>query len=284
MDDVSLEPLDHRSAAAIAELDALLRHAYHRASFGERIARLVAVDEHAWLLARDRDGALLAAGAAVAYRRGGIGWIGLVATHERAARRGLATRLTRVLVDRLERAGCTAVLDASPMGAPVYERLGFRDVGSTHVLGTRGLAPRRDDRVRLATGADREAIAALDLLAFGADRGALLVQLLALSGRVLVHERDGVIDGLAIAQTSTLGPVIAAPGAAVALVAHACTLAFEAPPSLAVPPSSAHLDALLRAGCTIDRSLRQMLLPRAGVSALGGARHLLVAQASLAEG
>jgi predicted N-acetyltransferase YhbS len=284
MNDVSLEPLACCSADALTERDALLGHAYRRASFAERIVRLVAIDEDAWLLARDREGVLVAAAAAVAYPRGGIGWIGFVATHERASRRGLATRLTRVLVDRLERAGCTAVLDASPTGAPVYERLGFLDVGSTHVLGTSGLAPRRDDRVRLTTRADHEAIAALDRLAFGADRGALLGQLLAQSGRVLVHERDGVIDGFAIAQRSTLGPVVAAPAAAVDLVAHACTLAFDAPPSLAVPPSSAHLDALLGAGCTIDRSLRQMLLPRAGVATLGGARHLLVAQASLAEG
>jgi GNAT superfamily N-acetyltransferase len=56
--------------------------------------------------------------------------IAFVATHPEARGRGLATALmTRALLDARERGCATTSLQATKMGQPVYERLGYRDLG-----------------------------------------------------------------------------------------------------------------------------------------------------------
>jgi GNAT superfamily N-acetyltransferase len=57
--------------------------------------------------------------------------IGLVATDPAMQRRGLAGRLlARALADARDRGQVTTTLIASPAGFPVYERLGYRQVGA----------------------------------------------------------------------------------------------------------------------------------------------------------
>jgi ribosomal protein S18 acetylase RimI-like enzyme len=57
-----------------------------------------------------------------------IAW---VATREAARGRGLATALmSQALWDARERGQATATLQATKLGAPIYERLGFRDLGA----------------------------------------------------------------------------------------------------------------------------------------------------------
>jgi GNAT superfamily N-acetyltransferase len=54
----------------------------------------------------------------------------LVATHPEARGRGLAADLMTVALNDAREAGCeTASLQSTPMGKPVYLRLGFRDFG-----------------------------------------------------------------------------------------------------------------------------------------------------------
>jgi hypothetical protein len=61
---------------------------------------------------------------------GPTAYVGWVATTRAAMRRGLGTLVTHDVVARGARRGATAaVLMASPMGAPVYRRMGFVDVG-----------------------------------------------------------------------------------------------------------------------------------------------------------
>ena len=56
--------------------------------------------------------------------------IGLVATLPAARGRGLATELvTRALLDARSRGCLTSSLQATKLGQPVYERLGYRDLG-----------------------------------------------------------------------------------------------------------------------------------------------------------
>ncbi len=57
-----------------------------------------------------------------------IAW---VATNEAARGRGLATALMRQSIwDARERGRRTSTLQATKLGAAVYERVGFRDVGA----------------------------------------------------------------------------------------------------------------------------------------------------------
>lgn len=61
---------------------------------------------------------------------GSVGYIGWVAVVRRAGRRGLGRLVTDDVVRRgLARGATETVLMASPMGAPLYRRLGFTDVG-----------------------------------------------------------------------------------------------------------------------------------------------------------
>lgn len=67
--------------------------------------------------------------------------IGLVATLPEARGRGLATALmTRALLDARERGCETTSLQATTMGQPVYERMGYRDLGPLHMWERRSKA------------------------------------------------------------------------------------------------------------------------------------------------
>jgi len=72
-----------------------------------------------WCDARPVSGAML-------YRSHGVGGVGWVGTRPTAFGRGYGAALTRRVVDEGLRRGVTTFnLQASPMGAPVYARLGF---------------------------------------------------------------------------------------------------------------------------------------------------------------
>ncbi|PTL84745.1 GNAT family N-acetyltransferase [Vitiosangium sp. GDMCC 1.1324] len=73
-------------------------------------------------------GRVLAAG--LTFEQEGTAGIYLVATHPEARRMGLGTRVMQGLHADAHARGCTAVvLQASPMGHGLYQRLGYRDLG-----------------------------------------------------------------------------------------------------------------------------------------------------------
>lgn len=64
------------------------------------------------------------------FLHGDTAYVGWVATAATAMRRGLGTAVTADVIRRARgRGAMTAALMASPMGAPVYRRMGFVDVG-----------------------------------------------------------------------------------------------------------------------------------------------------------
>ncbi|HEX8984950.1 MAG TPA: GNAT family N-acetyltransferase [Bryobacteraceae bacterium] len=117
----------------------------------------------------DVEGALAASATAVCYGAD-LAWIGMVLTHPEFRGRGLARRLMQQSIEFCARRGVRwAKLDATDMGAPIYERLGFR---------TECAVERRLREPGPAAGGAAPAFeglpAELDRRAFGADRTALL--------------------------------------------------------------------------------------------------------------
>jgi len=85
------------------------------------------VPDMAAIVAYDADGPVATASALVTQRVSYVAWVG---TMQRAMRRGLGGAVTRAATaTALDFGADTTVLLASPMGAPVYRRMGFVDVG-----------------------------------------------------------------------------------------------------------------------------------------------------------
>jgi GNAT superfamily N-acetyltransferase len=143
--------------------------------------------------------------------------VGMMVVASRHGRRGLGRRL---MAHVLALAGDTTVcLTATTQGRPLYERVGFRAVG-TSVTYTGWLrADAADDLAgapRRVTAADLAAIAAADLTVFGADRRGVLTELVTFADdfRALADPEDGYAacrgeDGVGI-----IGPVVARSDAA----------------------------------------------------------------------
>ncbi len=133
----------------------------------------------------------------------------MVLVHGPYRRRGLATRLVERAVASLGDRGLVPLLDATPAGEEVYARMGFRPVEALTRWrgqgGGDGLSAPAVDRAALRR------LAGLDEAAFGADRSAILDDLVARPGCICVI--DGAGDGFLLSRrgrTATqLGPVVA---------------------------------------------------------------------------
>jgi hypothetical protein len=113
----------------------------------------------------------------------------------------------------LEQAGDTTVfLYATPMGRPLYEKVGFRAVGSVTTSVGRFTGP-PSGGTRPAEPRDRDAILALDAVAVGVDRTDLLTRYFGLAEQLRVIERDGAVRGFAAAAANVenvvVGPLVA---------------------------------------------------------------------------
>jgi GNAT superfamily N-acetyltransferase len=142
-------------------------------------------------LVADVDGRIVGTGVGSAH--GSVGWVGTIFVDPDQRRTGLGRALTRAVVDGLETRGCrTLVLIATPMGRPVYERLGFSVLDDQVRFTIEGLPAgadadadaddpdsriRPDARVRPFASGDLPAVIRLDRFATGEDRSAVLTDL-----------------------------------------------------------------------------------------------------------
>ena len=150
-----------------------------------------------------REGALVATAAILPYG-GGFGLVSMVLVTQAQRHQGLALRLLERCVGALRDQGLTPMLDATPAGQAVYEKLGFRAIFSLERW--EGEASGYDLTSSLPGVRD---LATLDQVAFGAERGFLLGTFLVRPGaRAVVRE-----DGYALARPGfralQIGPVIA---------------------------------------------------------------------------
>ena len=161
----------------------------------------------------DDGGRLVATTTAVCFGKE-LAWVGMVITDPDYRGRGLAKRLMEHALDYLRARGVHWIkLDATDMGRPLYQQLGFRDEGAIE----RWLRPAG----RLASGDHRagkyEADLALDRQAFGADRSALL----------------NVLAGIESASITGLGYAMGRPGSNAAFFGPSVAQSIDAARELA---------------------------------------------------
>src|SRR5262249_2345768 len=122
------------SAQQVADAAAVCADAYSVYGMPAEVApacltpRTMLAPDTAAVVAYDRDGP---AATATAMAARGVSYLSWVGTAPRAMRRGLGEAVTRAATAAgLELGADVPALLASPMGAPVYRRMGFADVGS----------------------------------------------------------------------------------------------------------------------------------------------------------
>lgn len=170
-------------------------------------------DGRAWGI--EADGVLASSAAVLPFGRK-VAWVSMVLTLPDQRGRGYATALTAHALAALQASGHRAVLDATPLGQPVYRKLGFTpfwtfrrwrlDASGSPVPGVRALRP-----------ADWPDLLALDAAANGIPRERLLRALAArLPAAARVAVAGGRIEGFALARDGRLapqiGPVVARDG------------------------------------------------------------------------
>jgi GNAT superfamily N-acetyltransferase len=145
---------------------------------------------------------------------GGLAWIGMVLVEPQHRRQGIAAKLMDVALDYLKDKVDTIKLDATSLGQPVYEKLGFQ-VESV-VERWSGTARSTGREIQPPAVMDRDTVRELlnlDRVAFKADRSRLIETLTDAACVSPVLMRDGTLSGYALARSGTsrtyVGPVIA---------------------------------------------------------------------------
>lgn len=144
--------------------------------------------------------------------RGQTGWIGVIFVVPELRGRGLGTALTEAVSADLESAGCvSAVLVATDLGRPVYDKLGFRVQTEYHMISGDPLpdapVPPPGRRLRSIARSDLKGIVGLDRMATGEDRRSL-IEYFASSGW-LIEGPEGGLRGFLMPTVRGNGAVIA---------------------------------------------------------------------------
>ena len=211
---------------------------------------------------RDEAATLVATAAALPYDAA-TGWISMVLVDAAHRHRGIASQLVDACVTSLRESGRTPVLDATPAGAAVYEKIGFvSGFGFERWEGHDAATPAATAPHALAVEASRgETLIALDRSAGGVDRTLLLRSFLdrPATRAWLASRGDGFALRRAGRRAAQVGPIVAADDAdalallAAALEGSAGRVFIDVPvqrPSIA--------DALARRGFVRQRSFVRM--------------------------
>jgi GNAT superfamily N-acetyltransferase len=142
-----------------------------------------------------------------------LAWIGMVLVDPEYRRQGIAAKLMNVALDYLNGRVTTVKLDATALGQPVYEKLGFQVESLIERWGGTGRlhSEKQGDIGRNSLNE----LLALDQLAFNADRSKLIEALIdeATVPPVLVRDANGALSGYALVRSGTrayyVGPVVA---------------------------------------------------------------------------
>lgn len=196
---------------------------------------------------------------------GSVAWIAMVLVHQSHRGRGIGTALLKHALAYLDGRGVATVrLDATPLGQPVYERLGFVEqfqlARYEGVISEAPEVPGIDD----ARPEHWRALAALDRMITNTDRRRLLARLFAEQPHHarLVRRGDhitGFITARPGAKALMLGPCIGTPDAAGILFADAWHRFAGQRVFVDVPlPNQAAMGRVEARGLTVQRYLTRM--------------------------
>jgi GNAT superfamily N-acetyltransferase len=160
---------------------------------------------------------------------GAVGWIAMVLVDVHLRGRGIGSALMRHALAYLDERGVlTARLDATPLGQPVYEKLGF--ISDYALVRHVGVLPARDavPQVKCVRPEELDRLCELDRSITYTDRGKLLIRLFHEQPEHfrMVRDGDDCVGFLATrprAIVLQIGPCIATPRAGPLLVADACS-------------------------------------------------------------
>lgn len=166
---------------------------------------------------------------------GSVAWIAMVLVDERMRGQGIGGALVRHALAFADKRGATSVrLDATALGRPLYEKLGFvaqcelqRFAGVLTPPATLETTTRRAMTIRQAMPVDYPRLLELDRRATKIDRRKFLLRWFAeRPTSVFKAEADGVLRGYLATRAGSgaiqLGPCIADEEAGGQLLAHAC--------------------------------------------------------------
>ena len=200
-------------------------------------------------------------GMVLAYDYGSTSFVALMGVEPDRQRGGVGNALMGALCAWLDERKLPSELYATAEGHGLYRKFGFEDRGEAGVWYGRGPAPGRETAgVRPATAADRDAIAALDREAFGADRGVTFRAALEQSSNVVFVAADG--RGFAISQCAAkaLGPVVAPDDATAGRLFRAAAAALGDGEHRVNAPVRDDVERMLRdAGYRRDRTATRMI-------------------------
>lgn len=177
-------------------------------------ARLIRLEPAGCFAARDGD--MLTGTVTITAYGGTLAWIGMMIVRPEFRGRGIGAGLMRQAIEYVHGLGISCIkLDATPMGQPLYQSLGF--VVESELERWKGTASAggRQEEPELTRAGSLEPVFALDRAAYGTDRSRLLAVLAAdAPGGPLTSRRYGKDpDGFALLragrEASYVGPIIA---------------------------------------------------------------------------
>ncbi len=149
--------------------------------------------------------------------QGEVAWIGMLLVHPQSRGRGIGKALLLRAIEHLQAEGIPSIkLDATPLGEPLYRKLGFRDEWNlTRFKGVaKHLLASPSDKALDLNARNIEKCAALDAAAFGVKRSALVAALASSAHVAIGHFGRSRLEAFGLLRPGStaeyLGPVIAA--------------------------------------------------------------------------
>ncbi len=199
-----------------------------------------------------------------------VGWIAMVLVDPAARHQGIGTRLvTHAIAYLQQRELRTIRLDATALGRPVYERLGF--AAEYELVRLEGRAEDRSEQWRadveivLPPALERESLAAIDQQVTGTDRRRLFAQLWserpeAVAQAVVSGSVQGYVMFRSGSRATQIGPAVASTAeTGCALLDWACSRCAGQPVLVDIPRDNrAAIDWALARGLVPQREFTRM--------------------------